>query len=206
MDVTQSGGVARIVLVVLFVAQANIMRAATAQAPAPAAIEFETVAQKSPGLILRAKAIVTKRWQRTWLWRKSIVLAGRVDLELPARGEVSRGYLPAEDHQGLDIVLEMKAPVLAAHDGHVVFAAMDSTGYGRMVMIDHGAGVRTLYGHLFQPLVKVGQLVKRGQLIGLAGNTGNSTGPHLHFEVVQNGVKLDPMAFYLDEISAPKKR
>jgi len=70
-----------------------------------------------------------------------------------------------------------------------------SYGYGRCIVIDHGNGIQTLYAHLQTYYVKVGQSVARGQPIGSRGNTGNSTGPHLHFEVLQNGVARNPMAF-----------
>lgn len=196
----------RVAIAVLFAAQAFTSRAATAQAPAPAVIETESVVKPGPGLILRARARVTKRWQRSRIWRQSLALASQLDLGLPARGEVSRGYAVEEFHRGLDIVMDMKGPVVSAAEGSVVYAGMDWTGYGHMVWIDHGDGVRTLYAHLFSPLVKVGQRVARGQLIGLSGNSGNSTGPHLHFEISRHGTKLDPMAFFLDEVSAPQTR
>ena len=74
----------------------------------------------------------------------------------------------------------------------VVFAGGASNGYGRMVMIDHGNGFQTLYAHLSEVSVRCGQQVKRGQLIGAGGSTGNSTGPHLHFEVRRLSGLLNP--------------
>ena len=94
-------------------------------------------------------------------------------------------------HQGVDIAAPRGSQVLAASDGKVLFASWYG-GYGKLVILDHGGGTSTLYGHLSAILVKPGQVVARGQRIGNVGSTGYSTGPHLHYEVRQNGRPIEP--------------
>ena len=94
-------------------------------------------------------------------------------------------------HQGVDIAAPRGSRVLAAFDGKVLFAGWYG-GYGKLVILDHGGGTSTLYGHLSAILVKPGQVVARGQLIGNVGSTGYTTGPHLHYEVRQNGRPIEP--------------
>jgi len=94
-------------------------------------------------------------------------------------------------HTGLDIGAPMGATITAAAAGHVIFADWYG-GYGKAIIIDHGGKTVTLYGHCSQWFVSKGQDVQRGQAIGAIGSTGNSTGPHLHFEVRVNGVPVDP--------------
>lgn len=104
-------------------------------------------------------------------------------------------------HTGVDLAVPLGTPVFAAADGVVVEAgAMTDAsgtlvGYGNYVIIQHDAGLKTLYGHLLTIGVKAGDAVKRGQLIGLVGSTGNSTGPHTHFEVRIDNSPIDPMQF-----------
>lgn len=95
-------------------------------------------------------------------------------------------------HAGLDFAVGARNPIHAAADGMVVVAG-DCGGYGRCVVIDHGASLGTLYGHQSELLVQVGDTVTRGQVIGLVGSTGISTGPHLHFEVRFRGTPIDPV-------------
>jgi murein DD-endopeptidase MepM/ murein hydrolase activator NlpD len=95
-------------------------------------------------------------------------------------------------HTGVDIAAPRGTPVRAAADGTVLYAGWYG-GYGKLVVLDHGQGTSTLYGHLSQILVTSGQRVARGQLIGRVGSTGYSTGPHLHFEIRQNGRPVDPL-------------
>jgi murein DD-endopeptidase MepM/ murein hydrolase activator NlpD len=98
-------------------------------------------------------------------------------------------------HTGIDLAAALGAPVMAAADGLVVAVGHTASGYGNFVVIAHGSGIETLYGHLLSTSVNVGDVVKRGQVIGLEGSTGFSTGPHLHFELrVQNQV-IDPMPY-----------
>jgi murein DD-endopeptidase MepM/ murein hydrolase activator NlpD len=97
-------------------------------------------------------------------------------------------------HMGIDIAARRGTPVYATADGVVVFAGR-SGGLGRLVMISHGNGLKTRYGHLSETYVAPGQQVTRGTKIGAIGTTGRSTGPHLHYEVVKNGASVDPRKF-----------
>lgn len=97
-------------------------------------------------------------------------------------------------HTGIDIESPRKTPFVAAQTGTVVFANWFA-GYGKAIIIDHGGGYTTLYGHLDVISVTVGQVVKKGEVIGQTGNTGYSTGPHLHFEVRMNGEYVDPLTY-----------
>jgi murein DD-endopeptidase MepM/ murein hydrolase activator NlpD len=98
-----------------------------------------------------------------------------------------------EGHPGIDLSTPAGTPVYAADAGLVIFAGWTGVGYGNTVVIDHGNGYRTLYGHLSQVSTYCGAKVQAGKLIGLSGSTGNSTGPHLHFEVRVPGGYLDPL-------------
>jgi murein DD-endopeptidase MepM/ murein hydrolase activator NlpD len=97
-------------------------------------------------------------------------------------------------HTGIDIGAAYGSPVRAAAAGTVVVAGPVS-GYGNAIVVDHGGGLATLYGHLSRFGVHAGSTVAAGQTIGAVGNTGNSTGPHLHFEVRVNGTPVDPMRY-----------
>ncbi len=101
-------------------------------------------------------------------------------------------------HTGIDIGADRGDSIVAANSGTVIMSQYDrSGGYGNMVVIDHGGGITTLYGHASKLLVKVGQKVKAGQKVALVGSTGLSTGNHLHFEVRVNGATQNPMKGYL---------
>lgn len=97
-------------------------------------------------------------------------------------------------HRGLDIAAPLGTPVYAPAKGVVAFAGIQS-GYGNVIFVKHRAGISTRYGHLSKILVKEGQKVERGDVIGLVGNTGRSTGPHLHYEVRVGGVSVNPMKY-----------
>ncbi len=97
-------------------------------------------------------------------------------------------------HRGIDVA-NRAAPAISASDGGtILYAGWDGTGYGNKVVIDHGNGYKTLYGHFSNIYVSVGQKVSRGQVIGQMGTTGRSTGTHLHFEVYYNGAAVNPLA------------
>jgi murein DD-endopeptidase MepM/ murein hydrolase activator NlpD len=102
-------------------------------------------------------------------------------------------------HEGIDIITDIGTKVIASGKGKVVFAGYKGS-FGLIVEIDHGFGYRTLYAHLSRSTVKDGETVKRGDQIALTGNTGLSTGPHLHYEVEHNGIKQDPVKFIFDDI------
>lgn len=99
-------------------------------------------------------------------------------------------------HHGTDLDLEIGDPVYAAFDGVVRIAKVNRGGYGKYVLIRHKNGMETLYGHLNKYVVKEGTLVKAGDIIGEGGNTGRSSGPHLHFEVRYRGHSIDPIHLY----------
>ncbi len=103
-----------------------------------------------------------------------------------------------EFHKGMDIASQSGTPVVASADG-VVTLANYKGGYGQSVIINHGFGVNTLYGHNSSILVHEGQRIKKGTPIALVGSTGHSTGPHCHFEVHVDGVPVDPMRFLMNE-------
>jgi murein DD-endopeptidase MepM/ murein hydrolase activator NlpD len=102
-----------------------------------------------------------------------------------------------EFHKGLDIGTRIGTPVIAPADGLVVFAGREGN-FGKMLSINHGYNLRTRYGHLHKFRVKKGQYVKRGQIIAEVGKTGRVTGPHLHYEVLLNGVPVNPFRYILD--------
>ena len=99
-----------------------------------------------------------------------------------------------EFHRGLDIANLVGTPVVATADGRITFAGWKN-GFGRFLAVDHGYGYITRYGHLKSILVKVGDRVFRGQTIGLLGASGNATGPHVHYEVLVNGRRLNPKGY-----------
>ncbi|CAM3504447.1 M23 family metallopeptidase [Stackebrandtia soli] len=101
-------------------------------------------------------------------------------------------------HKGLDFAAPEGAPVLAVYPGTVVEAGWNSGGFGQLVVIDHGDGVTTLYAHNSAIAVSVGQTVRAGEHIADVGNTGNSFGPHSHFEIHHNGQAVDPLRFMAD--------
>ncbi|WP_177505246.1 M23 family metallopeptidase [Anaerosinus sp.] len=108
---------------------------------------------------------------------------GVVTSEFGARG--------GRNHDGVDIANDLGTPILAAKDGKVSFTGWIS-GYGNTIIIEHKQGYTTLYGHLQSILVETDSIVKAGEPIATMGSTGNSTGPHLHFEVERDGVLMNP--------------
>lgn len=122
---------------------------------------------------------------------------------LPARGYITDrfgarrnpfGEGGSEFHTGLDIAVGFGSSVRSTADGLVIYAG-PRTGYGNVVVIDHGFGMSTRYGHLSSFTVSPGQFVRRGDLIGNAGSTGRSTGPHVHYELRENSTPVDPLRF-----------
>ena len=110
-------------------------------------------------------------------------------------------YKLSKMHTGLDFTADIGTEIYATGDG--VIEAVDSklSGYGHHVIIQHGYGYETLYAHMSKVTVRTGEKVKRGQVIGYVGNTGTSTGPHLHYEVIKNGVKVDPAFYFYSDIT-----
>jgi murein DD-endopeptidase MepM/ murein hydrolase activator NlpD len=107
-------------------------------------------------------------------------------------------------HEGLDIANDIGTPVYATGDGVVVSAGRTQAGLGIMIVIDHGYGYTTVYGHLDKVLARSGERVKRGALIARSGRTGIATGPHLHYEVRLNGVLQNPVDYFFDDIDYQK--
>ncbi len=121
----------------------------------------------------------------------------------PVRGFITKRYSRAEGdkqtifHSGIDIAVDRGAPVRAAASGYVIEAGWNDS-YGSYVQIDHGYGIKTLYAHADMLVVSKGERVAQGQTIAYSGNTGRSTAPHLHFQVTQNNVPVDPLKYLLE--------
>lgn len=105
-------------------------------------------------------------------------------------------------HKGLDFTAPQGTPIYATGDGRVKTAARMEGGYGNHVVINHGYGYQTLYGHMVKIKVRPGQQVKRGEVIGWVGSTGKSTGPHCHYEVSINGAEVNPVYFFYNDLNA----
>ena len=128
----------------------------------------------------------------------STILTGTGQFGWPVNGGyISDPFLSNRNHKGLDIAAPSGTEIYAAADGQVIAAGWNSFGYGNVVQISHDEAYQTVYGHMSKVLVTEGQYVRRGQLIGLVGTTGNSTGNHCHFEVRYMGVCKNP-ANYLN--------
>lgn len=110
-------------------------------------------------------------------------------------------YKTTKMHEGLDFAAPQGTPIYATADGTITTAGSTGNGYGNHVIINHGYGYETLYGHMVRVKVKNGETVQRGQVIGWVGSTGKSTGPHLHYEVHKNGTKIDPIYFFYNDLS-----
>lgn len=104
-------------------------------------------------------------------------------------------------HHGIDFAGPSGKNIYATGDGVVEDVSYNRFGYGRVVTINHGFGYKSRYAHLERWMVEEGQLVKRGDVIGLMGNTGRSTGPHLHYEVIYNGKKINPINYFRQDVS-----
>jgi murein DD-endopeptidase MepM/ murein hydrolase activator NlpD len=110
-------------------------------------------------------------------------------------------YKTAKFHAGLDFAAPQGTPIYATANGRVTIAGNTGDGYGNHVVINHGYGYETLYGHMVRVKVRPGQQVARGEVIGWIGSTGKSTGPHCHYEVHKNGQKIDPVYFFYNDLS-----
>lgn len=110
-------------------------------------------------------------------------------------------YKSLRMHTGVDFIAPTGTPIYATGNGKVIRASRDNTGYGLMVEVDHGYGYVTIYAHLSKVNVRPGQAVLRGEVLGLVGNTGLSTAPHLHYEVIRNGRKVNPVNYFFNDLS-----
>ena len=110
-------------------------------------------------------------------------------------------YKVTKFHAGLDFTAPLGTPIYATADGVVKEASFNAGGYGNHVVINHGFGYQTLYGHMYKIKSHVGQSVKRGEVIGYVGSTGKSTGPHCHYEVHKNGTPVDPIYYFYNDLT-----
>lgn len=134
----------------------------------------------------------------------SIQPVRNIDLKKPISGfgwRVDPIYKTRQMHTGMDFTAPKGTEVYATGDGVVEIVENKAWGYGKSIVINHGFGYKTRYAHLSAIGVSEGQKVKRGFLIGLIGSTGRSTGPHLHYEVIKNGEKVNPIAYYHSDLT-----
>lgn len=110
-------------------------------------------------------------------------------------------YKTTKLHSGIDFTAPTRTPVYATGNGSIIFAKYEGRGYGNHIIINHGFGYKSLYGHLSSIEVFERQKVKRGELIGYVGNTGTSTAPHLHYEVIKGERKVNPINYFFNDIS-----
>ncbi len=110
-------------------------------------------------------------------------------------------YKVKKMHEGVDFSVPVGTNVFSAGQGKVIEADVSKWGYGKSLTIDHGFGFKTTYSHLNQFKVKVGDVVKRGQLIAKSGNSGKSTAPHLHYEVHKSNIAINPIHFFFNDLS-----
>ncbi|MGZ5254925.1 MAG: M23 family metallopeptidase [Flavitalea sp.] len=110
-------------------------------------------------------------------------------------------YKTTRFHAGLDFTAPQGTPIYATANGTIKVAGNQGNGYGNHVVINHGYGYETLYGHMFRVKARGGQRVKRGEIIGYVGSTGKSTGPHCHYEVHKNGRPIDPVYFFYNDLT-----
>jgi hypothetical protein len=140
-----------------------------------------------------------------WVDARGLERRGPTGFELPVGGRVTSGFGTrmhpllglARFHRGIDLAAAAGTPIRAAADGRVVRAGWHG-GYGRQVALAHGDGLATSYGHMSRILARAGDTVRRGQVIGLVGSSGLSTGPHVHFEASRNGRPIDPRSARID--------
>ena len=140
---------------------------------------------------IKPKARVTPRIRQLTPDAGTVVASGQ--FAWPSSGKITQRFVWY--HKGIDIANKSAPSVLAADSGTVLGAGwLDGYGYGNRIIIDHGNGYKTVYAHLSRAYVVPGQTVRRGDVIGKMGSTGRSTGIHLHFEVIRNGVYLNPLS------------
>lgn len=159
-------------------------------------LSIDDMARRADDVEGRVHSVFSKRQDKLFFWASlpSIWPArGWVTSEFGEhRGWGGRGRL----HDGVDIASPRGTPILAPGDGVVTFSGYYH-GYGQMVTLEHGTGISTLYGHCSSIYVREGQRVKRGTVIAAVGNTGSSTGPHLHYEVHVDGMAVNPMLYVM---------
>lgn len=143
---------------------------------------------------------VARREVRKWAGAQIIQngeIVEVINFSRPTSGRISSGFGPrwGRMHNGIDIAASTGTPIIASDSGVVTEVTYEPSGYGRKVVIDHQNGYRTLYAHASRTHVRVGQVVSAGDTIASVGSTGRSTGPHLHFEIIENGRRVDPQRY-----------
>jgi murein DD-endopeptidase MepM/ murein hydrolase activator NlpD len=131
--------------------------------------------------------------------RSTTSISSHVNLSWPLKQtRLSRGFNGSysDPHDGIDIPAPTGAKIFSSESGKVIYSGRGFHGYGKMILIEHGDGIATLYAHCSRILVKTGQKVSKGKVIGLVGRTGHATAPHLHFEIRQDRRPIDPMEFF----------
>ena len=146
------------------------------------------------GLVTRACSGVAPGRTGPYYVSHSPATVSASGLNWPLPGRVSRGFDGCR-HNGLDICAGEGAPVCAARAGTVIYSDNKMSGYGNVVIIDHGNGISSIYGHNRRNLVRVGDRVRQGQRIAEVGETGNATTPHCHFEIRRGSSPIDPKPF-----------
>lgn len=164
--------------------------------------ELKKVYEEAEAAERKLKQEINEEMKRIQQQSKKEYAGGGMHWPLPGKTSISSRFgnrvhpifKTYKAHTGIDIPASTGTPVEAANSGTVIYAGWNG-GYGNCVVIDHGGGIATLYGHNSALLVKKGDQVQKGQVIAKVGSTGNSTGPHLHFEVMVNGVCKDPLNY-----------
>lgn len=186
----------------------NAGSAALARLNPRTAAKVESTGQDLSTLLRRAALLRTSMDEATTQLQRNRERMASVPTILPANGHLSSlfsgsRYHPvlriSRPHKGIDIAARVGEPILAAARGRVVFAGNRGNGYGNMVEIDHGHGFITRYAHASRLHVRTGQTVDRGHRIADVGATGLVSGPHLHYEVEQNGRQVDPLNFVIGD-------
>jgi len=158
------------------------------------------VQQKSFDELLRQ----AQKWREYWEHVPAIQPVDNKHLRRLASGfgyRIDPIYKVRKFHEGLDFSAPIGTPVYATGDGVVEKVKRSRRGYGNHIIINHGFGYKTLYAHMSKILVKPGEKVKRGQIIGYVGNTGKSTAPHLHYEVWKNDKKVNPINYFFNDLT-----
>lgn len=149
-------------------------------------------------------AKMAKNKEELWACTPAIQPISNQELKRLASGfgmRIDPIYKVSRMHAGIDFSAERGTPIYATADGVIKTVRYDLGGFGNYVVIDHGFGYETLYGHMDKQLVKVGQKVKRGETIGLVGSTGKSTAPHVHYEVHVNGKAINPVHYFFQGVT-----
>lgn len=175
--------------------RAHPLNASLGPAPGPGSLVF------MPGAHLPSGLLPPFPWERRVITGEVQVSSSTVPLGAPVAGTLTSRFGDVDEvrsgkpHTGIDIGAPAGAAVRVTADGKVRFVGWDPAGYGLYLAVEHTGGLSTLYAHLEKVLVGPGQAVRRGDILGLVGNSGLSTGPHLHYEVRLHGRPVDPMPY-----------